>query len=355
MPKRRKKGLKLRTDTNGFALPMVMAMGMVVLALASASLLVAQGTRNTASQRVTSNASSLVSDSAIARALVQLSKPNNGILLNRNYDPINPATGKNYLGADGVLKSGDETATAVDEWTGYDPSTGPCFRQLDWVAPNIALTGTMGADSSYIIRAYRYDEKQQLGTVLVEGNYGGYVSTVTITISIEPVLDDFPGIIAVGTPTDLPTGKVALRGRTILGSKGNAYFPPLNSADPSLTGISRPDDATRLSYLNALWSGPLDGNNSDRLEGTIFGCQINPWSIPVTPQGLNLGIINTSMTLSGTAGLISSYQVDGIDLANNDTLTVNTTAGPVYIYLPPESRTIVLRNTAKILNIRTDG
>jgi hypothetical protein len=68
------------------------------------------------------------------------------------------------LGADGASKSGDESTTAVDQWTGYDPSGAPCFQQLGRNAPNIALTGTIGANETYTIRAYRYDKQNQQGT-----------------------------------------------------------------------------------------------------------------------------------------------------------------------------------------------
>lgn len=127
----------------GFALPIAIALGLVMIAFAGTSILVAQNDRNNAVQRRTSGASLLVSDSAVARAMLQLSNPNNGVLLVRNYDPINPTTGRNYLGVDSIPKNGDETATAVDEWTGNNLSSSFCFQQLGWAAPNIALTGTI--------------------------------------------------------------------------------------------------------------------------------------------------------------------------------------------------------------------
>jgi hypothetical protein len=53
----------------GFALPLAMMLGLIMLAIAGTTLLVAQGDRNNAVQRKTSGASLLVSDSAISRAL----------------------------------------------------------------------------------------------------------------------------------------------------------------------------------------------------------------------------------------------------------------------------------------------
>jgi hypothetical protein len=340
--------------SKGFALPMAMGIGLVMLALAGTGVMVAQSTRNDAVQRREVVASMLVGDSAIAHALVQLSDPNNGVLLARDYDPINPQTGKNYLGPDGVPKSSDETTTAVDQWTGYNPSTEPCFQQLNWSAPNIALTGTIGTDGSYTIRAYRYDKKQRLGTMWVEGKYKGQTSNVTITVSLEPILDDFPGIVLID-PSHMGdgAGKLALRNRQILGSKSNVYYIPASSADSSLTGNSAPGEATRPSYLNALYaSANQDGATGDNIEGKIFACEVNPQVPPL--GGTDVGTINTSRTLIGSGGTEPTrYQASQIALSGTDTLTVDTTNGPVFITLIDQG--IVLRNQAKILNIRSDG
>lgn len=344
----------------GFALPIAIALGLVMIAFAGTSILVAQNDRNNAVQRRTSGASLLVSDSAVARAMLQLSNPNNGMLLARNYDPINPATGKNYLGADGVSKSADETATAVDEWTGYNPSGTSCFQQLGWAAPNIALTGNISTNETYTIRAYRYNKQKQLGTLLVEGNFQGQVSLVSVTFSIEPILDNFPGLLLRqgGAP-----GILALRGRQVLGNKGNIYYSPASSADPSLIGYSNAGDSTRPSYLNALYSSSTqDGASGDTVAGKIFACQLMP-NIPSGITGINVGLIKTSQTLNGVGGTVTTlYQVNKIDLANNNILTVDTTGGPVQIDVTDKGNpgnqpdlAITLRNNAKILNIRTDG
>jgi hypothetical protein len=345
----------------GFALPLAMMLGLIMLAIAGTSLLVAQGDRNNAVQRKTSGASLLVSDSAVSRALLELNKPNNGVLLIRNYDPIDPKTGKNYLGADGASKSGDESTTAIDQWTGYDPSGAPCFQQLGRSAPNIALTGTIGTNETYTIRAYRYDKQNQQGTLLVEGNYKGQTSWVAVTLSITPILDDFPGILiehpfANGNTNE---GKMILRGRVISGPKGNVYYPPDTSGNPTLTGSSAPGDFTRSSYLDAIFSSQSqDGATADTVSGKIFACTLKPtW--PISVQGTDLGNVTDSMTLTGTANSITYYQVSTINLNSNSTLTINTTEGPVYLYFKGngsiDQNTINLRNTSKIINIRTDG
>jgi hypothetical protein len=185
---------------------------------------------------------------------------------------------------------------------------------------------------------------------------------VAVTVSIKPALDDFPSILLISHANDL--GVLALRGRQILGDRGNVYYAPVASADPSLTGISKPGDAaTRPNYLNALWSSNgSDGASGDTVEGKIFACKLLP-TIPIAAVGTNLGTIATSQTIYGSGGKVpTSYKVDKINLANNDTLTVDTTGGPVEIIISDKGNpgssadlAITLRNTAKILNIRTDG
>ncbi|MGB8700689.1 MAG: hypothetical protein WCD18_14835 [Thermosynechococcaceae cyanobacterium] len=332
-----------------------------MIALSVMTVLVAQGDRNSALRRKESGASVLVSDSAAARALLALSQPENGALLMRNYDPIDPNTGNNYLGSDGIPNSGDETALAVDEWTGYDPSNAPCFQQLGWGAPDLPLTGTIGNQETYIIRAYRYDQRNRWGTLLVEGNYKGQRSKVAITFSIEPVAEDFPGVMVIDNTygASKQVGVLGLRGRDILGHNGNVYYAPYSSAAPAFTGRSAPGDATRPNYLSAIWSSSTqDGAIGDTVSGKLIACKLTPL-LPVGTKGKNLGAIKTSLTLTGTGGPIPTfYQVEEIALANKDTLKVDTTNGPVYIevvFTGSNRNAISLKGQAKILNIRTDG
>ena len=338
-------------------------MGLVLTVMAVTTIILAQNDRSIALQRRESSSGLFVAEGGVARILAQLQKPNNALLMVRNFDTLNPSTNKTYLGPDGVPNSGDEETAAVDQWTGYDLSSHACFRAEGVGAPNLVKMASMSTDGTYSLKAYRYDPANRLGTLIVEGINKGQSSLVSVAFKVEPVTDDFPGII-VGRPyLGVKAVALILRGRQILGSKGNVYYEPSSSADSALTGISKPRDINRGSYLNALWSSNnYDGANGDTVSGGIFGCNVMS-NIPYKGTGTNLGILNANQTLSGMKGVNPTvFQVNQIDLANSDTLTVDTTDGPVQIEITdkgnpgsmPEAG-IRLRNSAKIVNIRRDG
>jgi hypothetical protein len=368
--------LRQASAQQGFALSVAIALGLVITAIGVTTLFVAQNDRLTAQQRKQTGSGLFVAEGGMARMLAQFQKPNNSLLLVRNFDTTNPSTGKTYLGSDGVPNSGDEENNAVDQWTGYDLSTKPCFQAAGIGAPDLVKTGTIGATGSYALKAYRYDKEKQIGTLFVEGIDRGQESYIAVTVSVKPDLENFPGVL---TTNDM--GKPGLRGRNILGSIGNVYYPPENSADTSLVGSSAPGDADRSSYLNAIWSGPSDvasnsstgscdgqcegqsgenngtssnGASSDPVEGKIFACKLTP-NIPVVPQGTDLKKIKDDKKnrLNGSAGGISYFQADSIKLkSGKKALTVDTTDGPVYLYVDGP---IELEKDAEIVNYRTDG
>jgi hypothetical protein len=384
--------LRQSSAQQGFALSLAIGLGLVITAIGITTIFVAQNDRQTAQHRKESGSGLFVAEGGTARMLAQFQKPNNSLLLARNYDTINAETGKTYLGPDGVPNSGDEESAEVDQWSGYDLSASPCFQAAGVGAPNLVKTGVMGTEGSYTLKAYRYDQEKQVGTLFVEGIYRGQESYIAVTFSVKPDLEDFPGILTTNS-----MGKPGLRGRNIIGSTGNVYYPPANSADTALVGISAPGDANRSSYLNAIWSGSSDrlsnsgisssgdssncddgcksvssgasdGASSDPIEGKIFACKLNP-TIPIVPQGTDLKKIKDDKKnrLNGAAGGISYFQADSIKLKGKEnpgdnakeqdknskkSLTVDTTDGPVYLYVHGP---IELKEDAKIVNFRTDG
>ena len=93
------------------------------------------------------------------------------------------------------------------------------------------------------------------------------------------------------------------------------------------------------------------------ISGDLTGCELPAW-IPSHIKGTNFGVIDASTTFRGVGGTATTlYQVEAIDLAGTEVLTIDTTDGPVQIDLVGDGTflqtSITLRDTAKIHHIRT--
>jgi hypothetical protein len=345
-----------RKSQQGSTLLLVLGLGLITTLMGMGLMMQSLKGRAIAAGRKDSGQATAITEGGIARTLALLKQPQNAALLTRNYDPINPRTGKTYLGTDGSLNSGDEGTTAINEWESYDPSGKPCFQVMGIGSPSMPTNGTIGG-GSYVLRAYRYVPGKQVGIVLVEGSQAGQSNAIAVSFSLIPNLDNFPGIVAVNNQTINSVGKLALRGRAMLGRNANVYYPPDVSATPALTGVSRPGDASRPGYLDAILSGPSDGATSDTVEGNIVACELVE-TVPVVPQGTNLGVITSSQSLAGVPGGITYFRASTIKLSGTDILAVDTTDGPVSLFvegLMPGGAAIELTGQAKIVNSRRDG
>ncbi|MGB8702168.1 MAG: hypothetical protein WCD18_22355 [Thermosynechococcaceae cyanobacterium] len=169
-------------SNNGFALPLSMMLGLVMITMGFASMLVGQNNRDFAKSRSDSNLNTIATEGGVARILVELSSANNSQLLTQNYDPINPDTGKTFLGPDGIINSGDEESVAVDQWA--DNTSSNCLGGGSVTLPSINYSGTIGVNSNYTLQAYRYDSDKQQGHLLVTGEQGNQKSSVKITLSL---------------------------------------------------------------------------------------------------------------------------------------------------------------------------
>jgi hypothetical protein len=343
----------------GFALPLAMGLGLVMMALAATATIVAQNDRNSSLLRRESSSSNLVTEGGIARLLVQLRAPQNSILLGRSYDPINPRTNKNYLGADGIPNSGDEGTTGVDQWTNYPSSIHPCAATTGVGKPDLAVSGvldnTPGQVNEYNLRAYRYNPTTNLATLLVEGRHGkpGSVASTYIMVkfSVSPVASNFPGLLI--------SQAAYLQGRTISGASGNVFFANDDNDGwqdrraPYLAGVATPSDPNRPTYLNAIFSGTTDGYNTDRVAGKLVACNFShTLPLPTTSNFKDTFDLNSSRTITAPTSGINHYEASKISLKNNDVVTVDTTLGPVYIHV---KSTVTMRNSARIINQRSDG
>lgn len=339
-------------------MPMVFALGLCMLALAITTVIAAQEGRDAAALRQDSSASLLVSDSAIAEILTELSMPHNSVLLGKDYDP------DSYLGPDGIPNTDDDAENGgIDEWgailTGGNYN---CQASLGYRLPDdLRVERTLGVDSKYKILAYRYNRDSQAGALLVEGIHNDIVSTVHITLAIAHDSRDFPGVMADSI--------VHWQGRQLTGKNGNLQF---NSADDdypnrlkgvNLDSFAETSDDQRQQYLNMVWSGGNEGFTKDSVEGQLVACDFSFYAIdgvqeesphiPYLPKGENLGEITASQTLNGDPdGLVKEYQTSKIELNSGMSLQIDTTDSPVHLYVDGET---ILRGDARIVNYRRDG
>ncbi len=330
-------------SNRGFVLPIALGMGLIVVLVGVAAIARSQNARTNAFARTqTAGGSLTIAEGGVARTLAQLIKPNNSVLLSRNYDSINPKTNKTYLGADGILNNGDEENTAVDEWANASDVL-PCSATPE--TPDATYDGIIGDGDSYTLKAYRYHNANNTGTLLIEGKRKTLVSLIKVTIAVDSIAGDFPGVVALE--------KIELRGRDVIGSNGNFYYDPAFSNNSRLTASSAPGDANRQDYLNAIISSTNDDDDNDsvdNIEGKIIACKLKP-TFTYTTQGKNLGTLNDNLKLSGSSGGITYYQVKKIELKDK-TVEVDTTNGQVYIYINGKVR---IEQNSLIRNIRTDG
>jgi hypothetical protein len=350
-----------QTRINGFALPLAMGLGLVMMALAATATIVAQSDRKSSLIRSESSSSNLVTEGGIARLLVQLRAPQNSILLGRNYDPINPRTNKNYLGADGVPNSNDEGTTPVDQWTNYPSSIHPCAATAGIGNPNLAMSGSLdntpGQVNEYTLRAYRYNPTTNLATLLVEGRHGKsgkppFSTYIMVKFSVLPASNYFPGLLVSQT--------AYLQGRTISGTSGNLFVAYDDNdswesrQSPYLEGVALPGDITRPTHLNAIFSGASDGYGTDSVAGKLVACDFtHTLTIPTVSSSFvaTLPFTNSRRIDAPNAGM-NHYRVPVVTLNNNQVVEVNTTSGPVSLHVQGP---LYMRGSSKIINIRTDG
>lgn len=328
----------------GFALPLAMGLGFVILTLGITTLLTAEGDRRTAWARKQNDLSSVVAETGIARTLAQLSKPNNSVLLTRNYDTVSSKTNKTYLGPDGIFRSGDEESTAVNQWQN-PPTPWNCPGTPSVGSPSMSYSGSSDTSNRYTLESYRHSSSGKTSTLLVKGEALGSFTQIAVTFSMTPDPENFPGILA--------SESLYLQGRSVSGRNGNVYYNPDQSGYQSATGLAAPNNATRPQFLNAIWAGTTDGFTSDVIAGNIVACKVT-FTAPYTPQTsvISLAKLAGNVNIPASGNGITYYETPRVELKNNDTVIADTTRGPVYLYVNGD---FTMKGNSKILNIRTDG
>ncbi|MDZ4874350.1 MAG: hypothetical protein CLLPBCKN_003746 [Chroococcidiopsis cubana SAG 39.79] len=83
-----------RSQERGFTIVLALSMGLIVMAIAITLIFRASRNEAIASTRTQTGDSLAVAEGGVARILALMTKPENAVLLTRNYDPIDPKTGK---------------------------------------------------------------------------------------------------------------------------------------------------------------------------------------------------------------------------------------------------------------------
>jgi hypothetical protein len=317
----------------GFAVPLAIGMGAIVMLIGVTMVIRSQNDRVIATEQTQNAGSYAVAEGGIARSLGYLNG-NYEPFLKYSYDPINSATGKTYLGPDGISNNGDEETTAVDEWTPL-PNPPPCFDSSTF--SSILLQGVIGSGTTnnYKLLAYRYSSGQ--GTLLVKGNDLKNSKATTVlqqkmAIQSAPTsaAANFPGLMA--TDFNLGNNDVlgSIAGNVICTSQATGDCPITNNSTNCVNGEPT-SDALRAA-IGALTNGVV--------QGKIYVRNVIWPTMPTVPASSTTGTyyltsdITDDMTLprSGDTPDASgnyNYKVSNIDLAGDDkSLTINTSTSP---------------------------
>lgn len=327
-----------RYSNQGFAMPIAIGMGFIMLLIAATMIMRSHGDQVTASAQKATAQSLAVAEGGITRTLAKLNQPEPDIssLLKRTYDPINPDTGKNYLGSDGIPNSNDETTTAVNEWT--SSNMPPCTSTTDLLSGNIG-------NSTYEVLAYRYDATNKTGTLLVKGQVSATSSQSRVqqTFNVKPRESSLIGVLG--------TDDISLGNNDVRGIYGNVACTNTTKCPVSCPYTT----ASAKSAIGALGSANVDGKiYIGSIPTPTFPTMPTVWNgtgtVPTTPFTISLGNYTTNNTTlvfprssdftNHIAGTPYHYSIGTMN-ANGFNITINTlkdatknpTGDPVYFWV----------------------
>jgi hypothetical protein len=352
-----KLALLCRSNRQGFALPLAIGLGLIMI-LVGTLMVVRSGNDQVNAYQQKATAKVLgIGESGISRSISTLNTGGNRLFLQLNYDPLNThstsstSDDDNYLGPDGTPDSNDETTTAVDQWNNPPSSLyiPPCLKNNagSITLPSNLLTGTVDS-GSYTLLAYRYRDPDgtanngdEMGYLLLQGTQGDTTAQqqalsrlyVSFQVKQTTVPNSFPGLYA--------SDSINLGNNDVLkasGTTGNAANVVCKNCTVTSCSNGEPTAA-------ALSTAVGQGANSI-IQGDTYITDPNLPAVPTAPVGAtNLGAINSSQTI--TAG---NYIVSSITLNGNDTLTIDSSGGAVKLFV---TGNITMSGNAKIIHSGT--
>lgn len=314
--------LRRSSNEQGFAIPIAMGLGLIMLLVGATMIIRAQGDQVTASAQKGTARSLAIAEGGLSRTLDHLNKttPNNSWLLKLTYDP------------DGLLGS------AQNEW--IPSNLPPCLT------PGSVISGTIG-DSTYKLLAYRYDSLTKRGTFLVEGLIAnGARSRVQQTFNVEGREGTLAGVFAVNDVGMGNTNVLGTNGNVICTNKTNC---PVNTTTcpPPRANLENAIGTAGSSIIqgNILLTGPIKIPNVPvaPLEWNGTGTvPITEFTIPLPNYTVNNTVLefprfqDIANHIPGTPYhySINTMNANGFDITIYTQISLkNPTGDPVYFYV----------------------
>ena len=319
-----------RLSEQGFAIPIAVGMGLIMILIASTLIVRSQGDQISASAQKATAQSLAIAEGGITRTLFKLnqSSPDISSLMKLTYDP-------NAL-----------LGSALNEWT--TANLPPCTTISG------LLSGTIGS-STYEVLAYRYNAATKIGTLLVKGQVSTGISPaearVQQTFNVGPKTSSLVGVLG--------TNDISLGNNDIAGINGNvACTNTTNCPVPSGSCSSFTNASTNTLARNAIGAGPQADIGGKIFLGRLTTPSLPPmptvWNgtgtAPTTAFTISLGNYTTNNTTlvfprpadaaTHVAGTPYNYRIDTMD-ANGFNITINTqvdptnnpTGDPVYFWV----------------------
>jgi hypothetical protein len=319
----------VKAKQRGFTLPLSISVGISMLLLGSLMIARSNVDQVSAIAQVQTAGALSVAEAGVARTLSQLNSPAFARLMTRSYEQ-DRGDGREYLGPDQILRSGDESNPITNEWD--DPSTA-CVGSTTSVPADLT-SGTVGSGSSagtYQVLAYRYNPNTETGTLLVEGRYRDSISRVQVSVTrrVKPSANSngFPGLYA-SESIDLGNNDV-LRVTGETGQSANVICRDCRVSNVSTECLN--GQPTEDGLDEAIGRGP-----NSIIDGEIILGNVSLPPMPTPPnsgaQGrYDVGSITSTSTFPRSGDTpdtdgVYHYVVDSIDLSGNRDLTINTTS-----------------------------
>jgi hypothetical protein len=329
--------LRLNADQQGFSVPLVVGLGLLMILISTTLIIKAQGDQVTAISQKETAESLALAEGGSSRTLGTLNSNYNGFLI-LNYDPNNlltPNTG------------------APDQWSS-PPNPPPCFDASQF--SNLVLKGKIPASAAtdtFTVEAYRYDPTTQTGTLLVKGYPPNSTALTrlqqTFTVSPNASSDpaNFPGLYGED---------INLANNDVLGAVGGNVF---------CKDCTIPNTATQCvngqPTLDGL-RGAIDVLTNGVVQGQIRLGAITLPTLPTAPAGaISLGDFDgngvtfprpgDTPTSTDSNGVPTySYRLDSLSISGNNVMTLDTTNARIHFYVDGD---ITMSGSASILNTCT--